>query len=286
MRTNSPGTTQTTIAPYRRSRHRARRLACGTALSIAALAFPAAALAHTGTADVSCTGADLAYTAFAAGANTVSYRVTSDGATVAEGTTTLTANGGREGTLHVPLSLSGAHSVEAFEWWGPADVQDGNTRSAAAPALASKVLDCPVAPPGTPPVTTPPVTTPPIAAPTGSTPAPVPVASGPFIAGARAASGRARLTVQRACVSRTAQLTITGRFIRRVTITVDGRHARTVAVRTGARSIRIPVPLRRSGAARQTVRVSVTFRNGAPARSLTARATRCARTTVSPKFTG
>jgi hypothetical protein len=134
-------TTHTPSAPRRRSRHHAQRLACGAALSIAALAFPAAALAHTGTAAGSCTGAGLAYTAFAAGANTVSYRITSDGATVAQGTTTLTANGGREGTVHVPLSLSGAHTVQAFEWWGLAGVQDGTcrfrTRSPAASASAT-----------------------------------------------------------------------------------------------------------------------------------------------------
>jgi len=291
MRTNSPATTQSTLAPHRRSRHRARRLACGTALSLAALAFPAAALAHTGSADVSCTGADLVYTAFAAGANTVSYRVTSDGATVAQGTTTLTANGGREGTLHVPLSLSGAHSVEAFEWWGPADVQDGNTRSVAAPALASKRLDCPVAPPTTPPTTTPtttpPVTTPPAAAaPVTTAPAPAPAAASGIAGTIAVRSAPARLTVARSCASRSARLTITGRFMRRVTITLDGRPARAVTVRAGARSIAIAVPLRRSGAARQRVRVHVTFRNGASARNLTARVSRCVRTTVSPQFTG
>ena len=280
-------TTHAPSAPHRRSRHHARRLACGAALSIAALAFPAAALAHTGTAAVSCTGADLAYTAFAAGANTVSYRITSDGATVAQGTTTLTANGGREGTVHVPLSLSGAHTVQAFEWWGPAGVQDGNTRPADAPALASKALDCPVAPPVTPPTTTPPatppVTTPPVVVPPVAA---VPVAVGPFVAGTQARSASARLIVQRSCASRNARLTITGRFMRRITITVGGRTVRTVAVRTGARSISVAVPLRRSGAARQTVRARVTFRNGASARNLVARATRCARTTISPKFTG
>jgi hypothetical protein len=94
------------------------------------------------------------------------------------------------------------------------------------------------------------------------------------------------MTVLRSCGSRSARLTITGPFIRRATITVDGRHARTVAVRTGAASIGVAVPLRRSGAARQTVRVHLTFRNGAPARNLSARVTRCAGTVVGPQLTG
>jgi hypothetical protein len=169
----------------------------------------------------------------------------------------------------VPLSLSGTHSVEAFEWWGPADVQDGNTRSAAAPALASKVLDCPVAPPATPPTTTPPVTTPPAAVAPVTTPiAPAPAAASGIAGAIAVRSAPARLTVARSCATRSARLTITGRFMRRVTITLDGRPARAVTVRAGARSIAIAVPLHRSGAARQTVRVHVTFRNGASARNL------------------
>jgi hypothetical protein len=48
----------------------------------------------------------------------------------------------------------------------------------------------------------------------------------------------------------------------------------------------VSVPVRRFGARRQSVRARVTFRNGAPARTLTASATRCAQTQVSPQFTG
>jgi hypothetical protein len=61
---------------------------------------------------------------------------------------------------------------------------------------------------------------------------------------------------------------------------------RTVAVGLGVRSIVALVPLRRSGAAAQTVRARVTFRNGAPARTLNTRVRRCAQAAVAPQFTG
>ncbi len=278
------------VSPHRRA-HRVPRLACAAALSVAALAFPASALAHTGAATVSCSGADVTYSAFAAGANTVSYRVTVDGTIAAQGTTALTANGGTSGAAHIPLSLSGTHVVEAFEWWGPAGVQDGNTRSADSPALASKALDCP-GHPVTPPASTPPVSvTPPVVAPPAATPPPAgasaaPSASGPVPAGIIIHSASARLRMSRSCSSRSALVTISGRFIRRVTISVNGRRARSLTVRAGLGSLTVAVPLRRSGPARQTIRVGVTFRNGAAPRTLTARATRCARTAVGPQFTG
>ncbi len=276
------------VSPHRRT-HRVPRLACAAALAVTALAFPASALAHTGAAAVSCSGADLTYTSFAAGANTVSYRVTVDGATAAQGTTALGTNGGTAGTVHVPLSLSGTHVVEAFEWWGPTGVQDRNTRPADSPALASKTLDCPVAPPAT----TPPVTvTPSVVAPPAATPLPAVTPSAPLASGSVPAaaiairSAKARLRVQRTCAVRSALVTVSGRSIRRVTILVDNRRVRTLTMRDGLRSVTVAVPLRRSGPARQTVRVHVTFRTGAAPRTLTARATRCARTAVGPQFTG
>jgi hypothetical protein len=61
---------------------------------------------------------------------------------------------------------------------------------------------------------------------------------------------------------------------------------RTVSVRANQRTVRVSVPLPRGGAARQTVTVRVTFRNGATPRTLTTRATRCAQGAVSPQFTG
>jgi hypothetical protein len=124
------------------------------ALALLALAFPASALAHTGAATVSCTGADLTFTAFAAGANTVNYRVTVDGATFRQGTFTLPGDG-TAGTLHVPYALNDTHTVEAFAWWGPENIHDGHTRLESSPALASQQVDCPASPPTTPPATAP-----------------------------------------------------------------------------------------------------------------------------------
>jgi hypothetical protein len=73
--------------------------------------------------------------------------------------------------------------------------------------------------------------------------------------------------------------------MRQVRFSVNGRPVRTVAVSRGALFVRALVPLRRSGAARQRVRARVTFRNGAPARTLTVGVRRCAQAGV-PQFTG
>jgi hypothetical protein len=59
-----------------------------------------------------------------------------------------------------------------------------------------------------------------------------------------------------------------------------------VTVRSGQTRVSLSVPVRRSGPARQTVTARVTFRNGAASRTLTAHATRCAASGVSPNFTG
>jgi hypothetical protein len=73
--------------------------------------------------------------------------------------------------------------------------------------------------------------------------------------------------------------------MRRVRFSVGGRAVRTVAVPRGALVVHALVPLRRSGPARQRVRAQVTFRNGAPARTLTVSVRRCAQAVV-PQFTG
>jgi hypothetical protein len=67
---------------------------------------------------------------------------------------------------------------------------------------------------------------------------------------------------------------------------VNGRRVRTVTVRANQRRVTVSVPLSRSGAARQRVRARVTFRNGAPSRTLNATARRCAQAAVQPQFTG
>src|SRR4051812_21949637 len=109
-------------------------LGSGAVAAFAALALllPAVASAHTGTATVSCTGADFSFKLFAPGSNTVHYDVTVDGTSAAHGDFTLNAAGGREGVLHVPLALTGNHVVRANAFWGPAGIVDhNNTRSPA-----------------------------------------------------------------------------------------------------------------------------------------------------------
>ena len=84
-----------------------------------ALVFPASALAHTPAATVSCTGSQFTWTDFRNGTNTVHWRVTVDGATFQEGTTTFQGNVG--GSQTVPYTLNDTHTVQAYSWWDAAD---------------------------------------------------------------------------------------------------------------------------------------------------------------------
>jgi hypothetical protein len=245
------------------------------ALAALALVLPAAALAHTGAATVSCTAAAFSFQDFDAGSNTVNYKVTVDNATAAEGTFTLNANGGQEGHLTVPLALHDTHQVKAFAWWGPAGTQTGETRPAGSPPLADQLVQCPAAPP--PPVATP--------SPAPVTPAPVPAAI-KVLADRASSAPTARLAVKAVCASRHARVTVNARLMRQVRVSVNGRHARTVNVSSGARSITTLVALRRTGARVQIVTTRVSFRNGAHARTMSAPARRCAPVTVIPQFTG
>jgi hypothetical protein len=266
-----------------RRRAGARRrvsLGSGAAAALAALAFlvPAAAEAHTGSAAVSCTGADFAFTLFAPGSNTVHYDVSVDGVSVAHGDDLLDQNGGREGVLHVPLTLTGTHVVRANAWWGPQGVADHNTRLQTAPPLAYKKLNCPPPPPVVPVVPVVP-----------TTPAPAPVAA-PAPAGAvagvvaSAPARSARVAVATRCASRTARVTVTGRSMRDVTLFVNGRRVRTVRIAAGTTRVRVSVPIVRGRA--QTVTARVRFRNGGAPRTLVHRAVRCAAAAVQPQFTG
>ena len=238
-----------------------------TALAALALLAPAAAQAHTGAAQVACTGADFNFKLFAPGSNTVHYAVTVDGTTAASGDFTLNANGGREGALHVPLALTGNHLVTANAWWGRAGIVDGNTRSGYAPPLAKQKVYCP--PPATPPA--PPAATPP--PPAGA------------VAGVQVSSpASARASFASSCASRTARITIVGRQMRSVTLFVNGHRIRTVRVAAGTRTLQVRVPIARGRA--QIVSARVTFRNGARARTLRNHAVRCAAAQVQPQFTG
>jgi hypothetical protein len=98
------------------------------------------------------------------------------------------------------------------------------------------------------------------------------------------ARGVAGVKVARSCASRSAQVTVTGRSMRSVTLFVNGRKVRTVSVRSGARVLHARVPIIRGRS--QVVSARVTFRNGARARTLTHRAVRCAAVAVRPQFTG
>jgi len=136
-----------------------------------------------------------------------------------------------------------------------------------------------------PPPAAPPAPTPPPAAVPPAAPPPPPASA---VAGQQVRSparATARLRAQSACASRSARVSVSGRQMRHVRFSVGGRAVRTVAVPRGALVVHALVPLRRSGPARQRVRARVTFRNGAPARTLTVSVRRCAQAVV-PQFTG
>jgi hypothetical protein len=254
------------------------------ALSLLVLACaPAAALAHSGSATVSCTGASFSFTNFQAGSNTVNYKVTVDGVTAAQGTYLLDQAGGSKGQLAVPLTIYDIHQITGYAWWGPAGIADGHTRAASSPALADARVDCPAAPPA--PISTPSPPAPAAAVPaaaTSATPAPQIV-----VAGERVVSIPApRLRVQETCAATHARVTVAAVQMRTVRFSVKGRPARTVTVAPGRRSVSALVPLRMRGPAAQRVTTRITFRNGTRARTLVAVARRCSSAGVAPKFTG
>jgi hypothetical protein len=259
----------------RRQAARGFRRAC--VLVLVALAFPAAASAHSATATVTCTGVDYTWSHFAAGPNTVHWRVIVNGVTAQEGTQVI----GTGGQLHVPLTLSGTNQVRAMSFWFANETSNHVSRSENLPGLINVKLTCATPPPPPPVVTTtvPPVTPASAVSPTVAT---QPAAG---VLGTQAQSATARVSAQRRCATRSARITISGRLIRRVTFFVNGRRVRTVTVRAGQTRVTVSLRLRRSGASRQTVTARVTFRNGAASRTLTAHATRCA-PVVRPNFTG
>lgn len=259
---------------------KARGLAAVGALALIALAAPELASGHSGSATVSCTEADFSFSNFEAGSNTVHYVVTVDQTTAAQSDFVLDQSGGKAGSLHVPLSISGTHTVTANAFWGPAGTVGGETRPASAPPLASQVLSCPV----TAPVAAPAPPAPVVA------PAPAPAAApAPAIAvqGARAASPAriARLSTASVCTSRHVRVTVVGRSLRQVSVSLNGRHARTVKVRSGQRTVRVSLRLPK-GAVTPMVRARVSFSNGAKARTLVTAARRCSAAVVRPQFTG
>jgi hypothetical protein len=256
-----------------------KRLNTAVALALLALVcLPAAALAHVGSATVSCSGASFTWVDFDAGSNTVNYRIVVDSTTAVQGTFVLNEGGGTGGHLAVPLTLYGTHRVQANSWWGPAGTATGETRLESSPALADRMVQC-QAPPA--PIATAPAAPAPAAA---APPAPAPTVA---VAGERVTSAPiARLAVQESCAAKSARVTVKAVQMRQVRISVKGRPARTVTVAPGARRVATRVALRPHGAAVQKVTTRITFRNGAPARTLVAVARRCSRAAVAPTFTG
>jgi hypothetical protein len=252
----------------------------GALAMLALLAFPAGALAHTGTATVSCTAADFDFYNFGAGSNTVHYAVKVDNVQVAAGNFVLNQAGGTKGTLHVPLAVYGAHTVTAYAWWGPVGTVAGHTGGSATLPMASGDVSCAAAPAPPPP-----------AAPAPA--APAPAAAAPVSTPASAVLGQevksparvARLGASRSCTSHRVRVTVAGQAMRRITFRINGRVVRTVNVRAGRRSVRASLPMTTRRAA-QVVTARVTFRNGARPRTLVARTARCAQAAVAPQFTG
>jgi hypothetical protein len=256
------------------------------ALSVLLLAFaPVAALAHTGAATVSCTGAEFTFDRFQAGSNTVNYKVTVDNQTAAQGTYVLDQAGGTQGHLSVPLTIYDTHQVTAYAWWGPADTVGGETRPASSPPLADTQVSCPAAP--TPPISTPSPPAPATPAPAATTPVAATTTPQIVVAGERVESVPApRLTVQQTCAATHARVTVAAVQMRTVRFSVKGRPSRTVTVAPGVRRVTALVPLRMHGPAAQRVTTRITFRNGNRPRTLVAVARRCGAAAVAPKFTG
>jgi hypothetical protein len=251
------------------------------ALAIAALALPSAAAAHAGSATVACSGADYQFSNFAPGSNTVNYRVTVDDAAVAQGQFTLDRLGGTAGQVHVPLTITGAHTVDAFAWWGPTGTAHGETGGSNSVPMASQKLSCP-----TPTIPTPAVSPPPTPAAAAPTPAVVPTPRhGVQGTQAHPSVGIAHVAARTECSARTVRVTVTGRKISDVAFSLNGRRVTTVRAGRGAHAVSAALPMRDRRAA-EVVRARVHFRNGAAARTLTARAPRCAVVAVRPQFTG
>ena len=248
------------------------------ALALLALAFPAAAQAHGGSAAVSCTGADFQFYNFVAGANTVHYKVTVDNVPVAQGDFALNQSGGKAGSLHVPLTVYGSRTVTAYAWWGPAGVTMAHVGGSASVPMASKHVTCAAAPPAPPAA---PAATPPSAA-APAAPAP---ATGVLGVQERSPARVARLGATAACTSRVVRVSVAGRRMRDVSFSINGRHVRTVRVRGAKRVVNAALPMRNRRAA-QVVQARVRFRNGAAPRTLTTRTSRCAQAAAQPQFAG
>jgi len=256
--------------------------AAGILAVLALAAFPGAALAHTGKATLSCAGVQFDYALFPAGSNTVHYKIVVDNGAPQTGDFVLNQAGGTSGSLTVPLDLGGTHTVAAYTWWGPAGVVAGHTGGSQTQPAAYGTGTCDT--PATPATPAPAPVTPPAAATIPAAAAPVPAQG---VQGVKVSSPArtAVLGARTSCASRVVRVTVRGQQMRSVAFSVNGRHVRTVSVRSGQRSVRAALAMRNRRAS-QVVSATVRFRNGAAARTLSARASRCAQAAVQPQFTG
>jgi hypothetical protein len=254
-----------------------KTLKAAGALVVLALALPTAALAHTGSATVSCTEADFHFSNFLAGVNTVHYNVTVDDVAVVHGDFALDHSSGA-GDLNVPLTVYGTHTVRAYAWWGPSGTVNGQTGGSDTAPMAVGQLACMAAPPA-------PAPTPAAASPAPAA-VPVPAPTG-AVQGVEVTSPArtARLGARSVCSTKVVRVTVAGRQMRDIAFSINGRHARTVTVRSGQRLVKASLPMRNRRVS-QIITAHVRFRNGAKARNLSARATRCAQVALAPQFTG
>jgi hypothetical protein len=240
----------------------------------AVLALPAVAQAHEVTPNADCTAATLVYVSTAG--TTLSYEIVVNGAAAVQDSFVVPSSA-TSGTLTVPYTAP----------TGPFTVTVNAKFSTGETGTVTKSMTC-VAPPAPPPPPPPP----PAAPSAASQPAPPVNVTTPATPPASQVAGQqasrpasARLAARSSCRARTVRVTVTGRRMRTIAFSVNGRHVRTVTVRAGQRTVEVSLPMTK-GRASQVVRARVRFRNGAPARTLTSRTSRCGQAAVQPQFTG
>lgn len=286
---------------------------------LALLIVPAAAQAHTSSADVTCTQTVIHFTFFHpsgthnGGLNEPHYVVTRNGATVVDAQASFSDD---DDDVTVPLQLFNGDVVKVETYWAETETRDRhsqplttiktytasqcgerppqtceNTPSlcpppptcANTPSLCppAPVYDCQgnVLPPGTTPPTCPP--------PTSSTPATVtPVVPASGTLPETVLSGRARLNGPSGCVKRAFRATVRGRSIASVVFFVDGKLVKRYS--RGGNSFSIKVKPRGLGFGRHRIVARVRFDadSGTRARRIPLTFQRCARQVVQPRFTG
>jgi hypothetical protein len=230
-----------------------------------ALALPAAAQAHTVTPNVDCSAATLVYESTAG--TTLNYEVVVNGASAVKDSFVIPSSP-VSGTLTVPYSApTGAFTVSVN-----ARFSTGET------GTVTKSMTC------TTPAPPPPAAPPPAASPPPP-PAPPPASA---VAGEQVSTPTrtARLAAHSACRARVVRVRVVGRQMRDIAFAINGRHVRTITVRrAGQRSVTVSLPMRNRRAS-QLVTARVRFRNGARARTLGTRTSRCGQAAVQPTFTG